>query len=106
MHPCLFVGPASHNTNRAALVTGPKIALTPPNTRLGRERDTTIRDEVLAALGRIRARTGTDTVSRRELVTEVLSSGETYQQQSVHKALRRMSGRESGAGCVDLEDLG
>lgn len=97
--------PALHNANHVALVEGPAIALTPHNVRVRAERGSTLRDEVLAAIARISARTGVETVARREIVAEVLSSEADVQRQSIYKALRRMSGREIGAA-VDLEDLG
>jgi hypothetical protein len=99
------VGPAFHNANHEALVDGPAIALTPHNVRLRSERGSTLRDEVLSAVARIGARTGVETVLRGEVVRAVLSSAPAFQEQSVYKALRRMSGREVGAA-VDLEDLG
>ncbi len=99
------VGPALHNANHEVLVEGPPIALTPHNVRQSTMRGSTLRDEVLAAIVQIRARTGSETVARREVVAEVLSGDAKVQKQSVYKALRRMSGREAGAA-VDLEDLG
>jgi hypothetical protein len=98
-------GPALHKANHVALAEGPILALTPHNVRLDSERGSTLRDEVLAAIARIRARTGAETVLRGEIVSEVLSGAADFQKQSVYKALRRMSGREVGAA-VDLEDLG
>jgi hypothetical protein len=98
------VGPAFHNANHEALVEGPPITLTPHNVRQ-RARRSTLRDDVLAAIGRIQARTGSETVLRGEVVAEVLSGGTEAHKQSVYKALRRMSGREDGAA-VELEDLG
>lgn len=99
------MGPAFHNANHEALVEGPTIALTPHNVRQRTERGHTLRDEILAAVARISAWTGSETVVRREVVAEVLSGDTDVQKQSVYKALRRMSGREAGAA-VDLEDLG
>jgi hypothetical protein len=69
------------------------------------ERGRTLRDDILAAIARIRVRTGLETALRSEVVAEVLSSGADVQKQSIYKALRRMNGREVGAA-VDLEDLG
>lgn len=57
------------------------IALTPRRGKV-RVEGPTIRDEVLTAVVRIRARTGVETVLRREVV-EVLSGDVDFREQSV-----------------------
>ena len=84
---------------------GPVIALTPSHAKVRLDRST-VRDEVLEAIARIRDRTGVDTFARYEVVAEVLSSGAEFRRHSIYRALRRMSGREPGTTYIELDDLG
>jgi len=65
----------------------------------------TCRDELLDAAERVRQRTGRDTFTRHDLLSEVFSNDVGYHRQSVYKTIRRMTGQEADAGPPDFEHV-
>lgn len=78
------------HTNRSAAIPGPVI-------RLGGHRRTTLtcRDEVLAAFEDLHRRTGLESFTVRQVVSQVLIAGSPYKKSAIAKTIQRMRGEDA-----------
>jgi len=65
-----------------------------------------LQNAVLAAVERLRQRTGATQLARRDIVAEVQAAGHSFERQTIYRCLRRMTRHEPGSAHHDLENLG